>query len=91
MEEVLDLSFDRLLMMMMTRISHMYSINSISMEFSVVGIRLPSPLDIKVNRHSTDEEHVSKICSIFENLRGLVEHVRCETACWLYLVHEWVL
>lgn len=69
----------------------MYSINAIYMEFSLVGIYLPSPLDLQFNRHSTDEEHVSEICCMFENLRGLVEHVRCETAYWLYLVHEWVM
>jgi hypothetical protein len=42
------------------------------MEFSLVEIRLPSPVDLQVNRHSTDEEHISKIYSIFENLRGLL-------------------
>ena len=30
------------------------------MEFCFVGIRLPSPLDLLVNRHFKDEEHVSK-------------------------------
>lgn len=74
-----------------TRISHMYSINAISMAFSLVRIRLPSPLDLQVYRHSTDEEHISNICRIFENLRGLLRHLWCVTAYWLYLVHDWVL
>jgi len=55
----------------------MYSINAISVAFSLVGIRLLSPLDLQVNMHSMDEEHISKICSIFENLRGLLEHLWC--------------
>ena len=46
------------------------------MEFCLVGIRLPSPLDLQVNRYSTDEENNSKICSMFENLHGLFEHLR---------------